>query len=97
LRPPYAAARDSDDRGKGGKAGRAAAALHEKELARKAALATRREELLASAYVQVQGAAYPGVTVQLGPHSLALDEPVANVRFVFDAKLRQIRKEGPVP
>jgi hypothetical protein len=88
----HAGVRDSDERGKGGKAGRANAAIEQRELARKAEVANRRAELLPSACVQVLGVAHPGVTIQLGVHSLQVDQTVARVRFVYDPERKQIRQ-----
>ena len=85
--------RDADERAKGGKVGRANAAIAQKALAVKAELAAHREQLLPGASVQVLGRAHAGVTIQLGVHSVVLDEPQNGTRFTWDAQKREIRRE----
>ena len=88
--------RDASMRGKGGKSSREKAALDQQAIVRKAEFARRRASLLSQASVQVLKAAYPGVTIQLGFHSLQLDEAVAGARFVYDGTAQCIRKERPI-
>lgn len=86
--------RASDERNKGGKLGRVNLGLAQKELEMKAEHAGRREQLLPSASVHVVGRLHPGVSIQIGVHSLLVDEPETNVRFVWDPQRRSIRREG---
>ena len=86
--------RASDERGKGGKAGRAHAAIAQRELEMKAELAGRREQLLASARVHVMGRLHPGVTIQIGVCSMQINDTETNVRFGWDPERRTIRREG---
>ena len=88
-----AGVRAADDRAKGGKAGRAGAAIAQKELAMKAELAGRREQLLPNAVVQVLGRAHPGVTIQIGVRTLLLDEQITATKFSWDPQKREIRRE----
>jgi uncharacterized protein (DUF342 family) len=82
-----------DERGKGGKAGRAKSELASADLERKIALAQRRDELLPEAFIEVRGTVHAGVTIQLGAASLSIDQSTSCVRFSFDAETRQIRTE----
>lgn len=82
-----------EERGKGGKAGRLAAALASAELERKIAHAERCAALVAEAYVEINGTAQPGTRVQLGTATYAVDEPIKSVRFVFDPGTRGVRAE----
>lgn len=82
-----------DERGKGGKAGRVAAALAGAELERKVAIAEQREALLPHAFVEINGPVHPGVMVQIGNASLTVDEPSSAVRFTFDPETRKLRAE----
>lgn len=88
--------RDTGDRNKGGKAERIRASLGPEELTRKSEFAARRSELLRRAYVQVLGAAHPGVTIQLGYHNLQIEERTSGMRFLYDPEKKQIRKERPI-
>lgn len=92
----HAGVRGADERAKGGKLGRAAATLEQQALARKAELAARRQQLLPKAYVEVLGMAHAGISVQIGVHSIQVQESVARVRFVYDAERNKIRTERPV-
>lgn len=83
----------TDERSKGGKAGRLAATLASAELERKIALAQRRDELLPAAFIEVSGTVHPGVTIQVGAASLVIDQPATFVRFSFDSLTRQVRTE----
>ena len=88
-----AGVRGADERAKGGKAGRSGAVIAQKSLAAKAELAQRREQLLPDASVHVTGRAHPGVTIQIGVHSVLLDETSAGTRFSWDPHKREIRRE----
>jgi hypothetical protein len=78
---------------RGGKMGRALAALRRDELTRAVALRTRQAELLQTAHVVVQGTAHAGLTVRVGTAQLSLLEPLTATRFSFDAHARSIRCE----
>jgi uncharacterized protein (DUF342 family) len=88
-----AGVRAADERAKGGKAGRAGAAIAQKELVMKAELAGRREQLLPGAIVFVLGRAHPGVTIQIGVHTLQLNEQIGSTKFSWDPQKREIRRE----
>ncbi len=83
----------NDARAKGGKAGRAAAALASSELERKVALANRRSELLAGAFIEISGPLHPGVSLQIGGATLTVEEPGAALRCSFDPETRALRTE----
>jgi uncharacterized protein (DUF342 family) len=83
----------NDERGKGGKAGRATATLQSADLVRKVELAQRRDALLPDAFVEVSGTVHPGVTIQIGTATLTVDQADQGVRFSFDFLTRKIRTE----
>jgi uncharacterized protein (DUF342 family) len=83
----------NDERGKGGKAGRATASLQSAELSRKVELAKRRDELLPDAFVEVSGTVHPGVMIQIGTATLSVDQAAQGVRFSFDLQTRKVRTE----
>jgi uncharacterized protein (DUF342 family) len=85
--------RGDGERSKGGKIGRDQAGLVGHEVAGKARFAERRAELLSTAQVQIAGRAYPGVLIQIGVHSLLLEDSVSNARFVFDPQKRIIHMD----
>jgi uncharacterized protein (DUF342 family) len=89
-------ARSDSERGKGGKVGRAQAALQKEALARTVAHAERRQALLGKAAIRVSGTTHAGVRVQVGAHVLVLDADVTNTRFSYDAQTRHIRMERSV-
>lgn len=88
-----AGVRAADERAKGGKAGRANAAIAQKQLTATAAMASRREELTTDATVHVTGRIHAGVTIKIGVHTLLLEEPSAGTRFSWDPQKREIRRE----
>ncbi|HEY5957728.1 MAG TPA: FapA family protein [Polyangiaceae bacterium] len=85
------AGRDNE-REKGGKAGRARAALTADELQRAAEHAKRKESLLDSASVQVV-LAHPGVEIRIGEAHVTLDAPARAARYSFDRDTGRLRCE----
>jgi uncharacterized protein (DUF342 family) len=93
LRSGAGGVRAEGERNKGGKLERQLGASAQAEVARKAAIAQRRQELLASARVHITGRAHVGVTIQIGAHTLVIQQEVRATRFVYDAKTHGIRAE----
>lgn len=82
----------SDDRSKGGKAGRLRTDLDSQEIRRLAERAKRREQLLASAHIEIT-LAHPGVKIRIGDAQVILDEPVRSARYSLDGEHLTIRSE----
>jgi uncharacterized protein (DUF342 family) len=92
-----AGVREPEGRGKAGKLGRVNLGIAQKELEIKAELAGQREQLLPDAAVHVLGKLHPGVTIQLGAHTLPIEESDTRVSFRWDPQKRAIRREGRHP
>ncbi len=82
-------------RQKGGKLGREQASFAESELLRKVERIKQRDQLLWTAFVQVQGTIHPGVKLQMGEASISFAELTHATRFTFDPETRCIRSERP--
>lgn len=78
--------RSDGGRAKGGKLGLSSVTQQREELERRAANALSRAQLLPTAFVEVRGTAYAGVTIVLGAHRLVLTDDVSAVRFSFDPR-----------
>jgi uncharacterized protein (DUF342 family) len=86
----------SDERGKGGKAGRARAELDASEVQRLALRAKRRDSLLESACIEL-GIAHPGVSIRIGDAHTTLDESTKSTRFYLDRESTTLRIEKMPP
>jgi uncharacterized protein (DUF342 family) len=80
------------ERGKGGKVGRAHAALRASDIERLARRAERRKVLASTAFVQV-GLAHAGVLIRIGDQRLLLEHELRSHRFSLDLETRQIRTD----
>lgn len=81
-----------DGRARGGKLGRAVAALSAEQLAERARAAQERGALQRAAFVQVD-LAHPGVELQIGAARLVLEQSVRGTRYAWDAETGQLRAE----
>lgn len=81
-----------DGRARGGKLGRAVAALSAEQLAERARAAQERRALQRAAFVQVD-LAHPGVELQIGAARLVLEQSVRGARYAWDAETGQLRAE----
>ncbi len=84
-------------RQKGGKLGREQASFAESEVLCKVERIKQRDQLLLTAFVQVQGTIHPGVKLQMGEASISFTELTHANRFTFDPEMRLIRSERPTP
>lgn len=84
---------ESGARTKGGKFGRALAAMSRREIEHRIEQAERRGVLLRSAEIRITGTAHAGVLVRIGGDRVLLDQPESNVRFFFDMVTSRIQTE----
>lgn len=80
-------------RQKGGKLGREQAVLARVDLERRVERLKKRDVLLETAFIQVQGRIYPGARLQMGEDSLVIAEEASATRFTLDPETRRIRGE----
>ena len=82
-----------DRAGKSGKAARAGLGADEEAIQARLALRRERRELLARAFIEVNGTIHPGVTLVFGDRELKIQETLRAVRFRWDAENRTIVHE----
>ena len=78
---------------RGGKLGRSQMAAVDAALTEKLALAARQREFLATATIEIRGAARAGVRIRFGTAERKLETTTTGVRFRWDASTGQITEE----
>ncbi len=79
---------------RGGKSGREQTAAQDAALREKVALAQRQREILATSTIEVQGVAYPGVRVRMGPLEHNIEATTRGVRYRWDSVSNAIVQES---
>lgn len=79
---------------RGGKVGREQTAAQDAALREKVALAQRQREILATAAIEVQGVAYPGVRVRMGSSERVVEAATRGVRYRWDSVSNAIVQES---
>lgn len=79
---------------RGGKVGREQTAAQDAALREKVALAQRQREILATATIEVQGVAHPGVRIRLGAAERTIEAATRGVRYRWDPDKNAIAEES---